>query len=297
MFDCDFIGMYFRVVAIGEFEKAATNHACLGAMRFASAEAELQFLAVAPAQAEAGAVFEHNSVFAVRAKFHPAYTGEVDDGRAMDTAKDGGIQSLLESRHTAAQQVGAWANVQARVVVGSLDPVDLGDLYEPDLPHAFDGQALQFSRQIFAVLDSLLGAVEGSIEAGVVEGVQQVIERSGLESPQRVMVVGSHKDYGGRQVLTELLEHVEPVTLRHLHVEKEQVRHRPPDFGQRSCTGRAFGDDFDFRIAPQQHGNVAAGQSFVVHNKRAYLRPPFSPGTLFRAHRSLLGRRGNKGKG
>ena len=79
------------------------------------------------------------------------------------------------------------SDVQARVVVGSLDPIDLGDSDERDLSGALDGQALQFSWKIFAKHDLSLGAVEGQVESRVVERLQEVIERSGLESPQRII--------------------------------------------------------------------------------------------------------------
>jgi hypothetical protein len=86
-------------------------------------------------------------------------------------------------------------------------------------------------------------------------------------------------------MLAQQFKHIEAVALRHLNVEKNQVRMRSVDRGQRFGARRALGDDFNFWIKSQEHGKVAASQRFVVHDDG------LNPGWVFvRAHASLLRR-------
>ncbi len=75
---------------------------------------------------------------------------EIDDGRTVDAAEDGWVQVLFEFGYAATQHVGSLSDVQAGVVVGGFDPIDLGDSQERDTAGALDGEAIQFSRLIFA---------------------------------------------------------------------------------------------------------------------------------------------------
>ena len=111
--------------------------------------------------------------------------------------KRAGSKILLEFRDAAAQHVRSLSDVEAGVVVGGFDPIDLGGSQERDLTGALDGEAIELSRVIFAEFDFLLCAVEGEIEARVVEGLQEVVERSGFEGAQCVLIVGGDEDDGG----------------------------------------------------------------------------------------------------
>src|SRR5271163_5280738 len=111
--------------------------------------------------------------------------------------------------------------MQASVIVGGFDPVNLGDFHECDPAGTLDGQTLHLSRQISAMDDLLLGTVEGPIESRIVEGLQQVIERPRLESAQCIMVICGHEYDCGWKVLAQQFEHVEAIALRHLHVEED----------------------------------------------------------------------------
>src|SRR5437879_4935362 len=86
---------------------------------------QLQLLPVTAAQSESGSGVEEDFVFAILADFQAADSIEVYDGRAVDAAEDGFIQFLLKFRHAAPQQMGFCAYVQARVIVGGLDPSNL----------------------------------------------------------------------------------------------------------------------------------------------------------------------------
>ena len=74
------------------------------------------------------------------------------------------------------------------------------------------------------------------------------------------------------------LDHVEAVAFRHLHIEKHQVRLRSANLLDGVQPGPAFGDGSDVRITPQQHGQVAPRQWFVVDHQDPYGRRPLVRG-------------------
>ena len=53
------------------------------------------------------------------------------------------------------------------------------------------------------------------------ERLQQVVDGVHVEGAQRVLIVGGDEHHG--DVAADQLEHLEPVELRHLHVEQQQV--------------------------------------------------------------------------
>ena len=142
----------------------------------------------------------------------------------MDAAKSGGIEILLEFGDAATQHVGSRACVQACIVVGCLDPVDLGDVEEGDVTCVLDDEAFRCCRSDLCQCNFFPGAVEGEIEPRVVEWFEQVVEGSGLEGAQGVPVVGGDEDDGRRNITAEKFKHVEAVALGHLDVEEEEVR-------------------------------------------------------------------------
>src|ERR1700693_790046 len=99
----------------------------------------------------------------------------------MDAAKRRLIQLILEIGHAAPQQMGSRSHVQAGVVVSSLNPINVGKFQKRDLGCALDRQTIH-SRQIPAQRNSLFGAAECSLETRIVEGLEKIIQRSGLNS-------------------------------------------------------------------------------------------------------------------
>src|ERR1700682_1336711 len=92
------------------------------------------------------------------------------------------------------------SDVQTGVVIRRLDPINLRDFHERDLSSVLDGYTLHSSGNISAMRDPFLGAPECSVKASVIKRLQQVVERPGLERPQRILIVSRDKDYGGRQI-------------------------------------------------------------------------------------------------
>jgi len=59
---------------------------------------------------------------------------ELNDSRAVNPAKVGLIQLLIEFRHAATQEVCLRAYMQAGVVIRRLNPVNLGEFEKRKLP-------------------------------------------------------------------------------------------------------------------------------------------------------------------
>jgi hypothetical protein len=175
--------------------------------------------------------------------------------------------------------------VQAYVVALGLDPVDL---LRPDedaavarghhqplqvaAPPAHLLQqrpqpAVQVASRLLA--DPLARAVQRRLEALVVEGLQQVVQRLRLEGAQGELVVGGDEDHYGHTAGADRPEHVEAVDLRHLDVQEEQVRRRLLDHPDRFPAVRALGDDLHVPGLREQAADAPARQRLVVHDHGA----------------------------
>src|SRR6185312_4002872 len=102
----------------------------------------LQRLAKASAQTQASSSLQDHGVFAVIHKLQTADSIHVDDRRAVNAAERSRLQLLLEHSEAATQQVRVRTDVQAGVVVRSLDPIDIGKVHERDLPCALNNERL-----------------------------------------------------------------------------------------------------------------------------------------------------------
>src|SRR5882724_4025213 len=92
---------------------------------------------------ECGPRVEVDVVFAILTEFQAPHALQPDDGRAVNSTKQSRIQLLLEVGHAAAQEMAFRPHVQAGIVVGSFNPVDLGGLQEQDLTSALDRETLR----------------------------------------------------------------------------------------------------------------------------------------------------------
>ncbi len=91
-----------------------------------------------------------------------------------------------------------------------------------------------------------------------------------LEGADRVLVVGRHEDH--RHVAANQLQHLEPVELRHLDVEKQQVGVQlGHDLHRLEAVG-ALRDDVDAGRRRQVLANHRAGERLVVHDGDAECR-------------------------
>ena len=136
-------------------------------------------------------MIEEHVVVTIGVQLEPAHAIEVDDRRAMDPAKDRRVQFLIEIREAAAQKMGFSTHMEARIVVGGFDPIDVGRFDEGNSPGALDSEAIHFAGLLQVGRDSFLGAVKGSLEAGVIERLQQVVERARFKSSQGILIVSA----------------------------------------------------------------------------------------------------------
>jgi hypothetical protein len=236
-------------------------------LRGTNSKTALQLLAIAPAQAEFCVVFKEHVVLAILIEGEAPDPIEVDDGRAVDATEEGGIQILLELRDAAAQHVSSLGHVEASVVVGRFDPIDFRGLEEGDLARVFDDEAVESSGETFAESDFLPRAFQGEIETCIVERLEEIIEGSGLERAEGVLIVSGDEDDGGGDIVAEKFEHVEAVALGHLYVEEEEFGFELADEGGRFDAGAALGEDFDRGIEAQEDGEIASREGFVVDDE------------------------------
>jgi hypothetical protein len=89
---------------------------------------------------------------------------------------------------------------------------------------------------------------------------REVVQRVGVESAQRVLVVGRGEDHEGHGV--ERGEQIEPRLSRHLHVEEQEVRLHLLERLASLRRVRGLADDLDFRVPAQEAaGSLRARRS------------------------------------
>ena len=105
-------------------------------------------------------------------------------------------------------------------------------------------------------------AIERLGEALGAERLQQVVDRVHLERADGVAVVGGDENDG--DVAADELEHVEPVELRHLDVEHQQIGLQLGRCFHRLESVRALGDDLDVGVVGQPLAKNPARERFVI---------------------------------
>ncbi len=210
--------------------------------------------------------------------------------------------SISSSSFMVARSTWVWpAGVQAHVVARRVDPVDRGHIephgFAPDadrdhrrvparrgackrgersrLDLALAGQVREQRHELLALRERLplvpltAHAVEGAGEPLLVDGLQQVVERTGLERVDREAVEGGHEHHHRHALLRHAGEHVEPREPRHLDVEKHQVRRVLGDRRERLPPVSALRDDLDVRRVLQPDLDAAPRELLVVNDDGA----------------------------
>ena len=88
-----------------------------------------------------------------------------------------------------------------------------------------------------------------------------------LECAQRVLVVRGGEDH--RDIASDQVEHLEPVQLRHLHVEEQQVGRQLRHCLHRLEAVGALRHDLDVRFGGQELAEHLPRQGLVVHDGNA----------------------------
>ncbi len=119
-------------------------------------------------------------------------------------------------------------------------------------------RALQEREQVlrqsihFLQFDHAPCAPEGLLEALVVEGLDQIVDRREVERLERVVIVGGHEDRGRHLVEANGARHFDPGLAGHLYVKEYQVRLECLDRGDCGFTVVDLADDLDSFFARQQ---------------------------------------------
>src|ERR1700756_1431201 len=101
--------------------------------------------------------------------------------------------------------------------------------------------------------------LQRTTEALFVKRLQQVIERMGFESLDRVVIVGSRKDNDRSGVGRNLAKNSEAVNLRHLDVEKRKIRLAVFDGRNGLETITALRNDLDVTLGRKQASDSFPG--------------------------------------
>src|SRR6266404_4768280 len=89
-----------------------------------------------------------------------------------------------------------------------------------------------------------------------------------LESANRVRLIGRRKDDLRQMLESECFEDFEPIHLRHLNVEKDNVWFLFPDQRDGFRAVAAFAYDFDLVVLFQDSANKLASQQLIVRDQR-----------------------------
>ena len=81
----------------------------------------------------------------------------------------------------ASQQVRLSSDVQRRIIVGRLNPIDVRNSHKRDLSCALDREPILLTRRALAIGNAVLHAAEHQRESAIVERLEQVIQRAGFE--------------------------------------------------------------------------------------------------------------------
>ena len=165
---------------------------------------------------------------------------DIDHGGAADAQETLGGQLAFQRSHGFPQHVGFISHVQLDVVVRRFDPINVGQPQKDNPSIRFDRESLrqqglrlqirQKSRQAplncssVVALDLAARAVQGGLETLHSAGLDQVIHRMHVKSPQGEIVVGSNEDDGGHPCGVDLRQYPKSIQFRHSHIQEHQVR-------------------------------------------------------------------------
>ncbi len=109
------------------------------------------------------------------------------------------------------------------------------------------------------------------------DGLEQIVDRVDLEGADRVLVVRRDEYDRRHPVRPDFVHHGEPVHLRHLHVQKHQVRLPLADALDGLAAVLRFLNGSDLGIVGEQHPQALARQRFIIHDQHCQTHGcPFS---------------------
>ena len=224
---------------------------------------------------------------------------QVDNRRAVHALEHLGVEALFHYLHGGAQDMGFLTCVDAHVIAGGVDKVDIVDLNPGDAPavldvqvaiiergpfnafglfqdrredhpgrvfHLFD-QIHQFSvlRDNAALMHDLPDPVDRRLQLGIVNRFQKVIQGMGLERFQGILVISGNKNHQRHVITDQRANHVKAVKTRHLDVKQHQVGLLFSDRLDRLAAVGTGGDDIDILKRLEPHLQPLQRQGFVIN--------------------------------
>ena len=85
---------------------------------------------------------------------------------------------------------------------------------------------------------------------------------------QGVLIVSGGEDHNRKKRVRDSPQQLKSIHVRHLHVQKEQVRPGSLNLVHRLEAIGTFTNDIDVEFLSQEQANALPGQRFVIHDKR-----------------------------
>jgi len=194
-------------------------------------------VAVGSADAERGSILQGDFAIAIGQGADAGDAIEADDCGAMNAEESCGLERAFEGIERLANQVRFRVDVNFRVAALGLNPVDVFDCDEAHLPADLDGEfangaPARIGALIHQRLNSLVvlgggigcqdaaGVMQGRVEAGIVNGLEQIVDGMHFKCAHHVLVERGDKNDEGLGVANQRPDDVDAVHHRHLNVEK-----------------------------------------------------------------------------
>jgi hypothetical protein len=100
------------------------------------------------------------------------------------------------------------------------------------------------------------------------ERLQQIVDGVHFESTQGILIE-RRDEHDRRHPVADLAHDVEPIELRHLHVEKHQIRPVRDDRFDGGPAVPSLGNDIQLGLAPQHSTHPAARHRLIVHDRHS----------------------------
>jgi heterodisulfide reductase subunit B len=141
------------------------------------------------------------------------------------------------------------------------------DMKQPDIERATGSK---FGLPVYYLTDAV-GMALG------LSAAELVVERVGVEGAQGVLIVSGHKNRPRHAPDADAADHFEPVHLRHLDIQKDEVGLLRQDGGGRGLAVARFAHNLNIGMALEKPANALPGQRLVVDNQRPDAHRAASP--------------------
>src|SRR5215467_4058133 len=203
------------------------------------AQSMLELRAVGSADPRAVAVLQDHFELAVRDGLKLDDAVDVDDRRSMNSDKAHWIELVGKVVKRGPVEQLLPGDVQIGINTGALDPVDVGHTDKARRSAGFDHQPIQvaagrrfpayhaqhapaeFQEAVLVAAGPCSG--ERSLETFVAEGFEEIIQCVCFEGTDRVVIIGGYEHCERHFGRADSFDHLQPVKLGHLHIEKDQI--------------------------------------------------------------------------